>query len=179
MSQTATLFRFRIELSDVDRGCYEPLDLRVAMHPSEALPYLLTRVFAYALNTQDGLEFSPGGLSDPDSPALSVPSAHGNRALWIEIGNPAARKLHKASKAAGKVKVFTYKDTETWLRELRAEQIHRASEIEIFAFPPRFLEAIGAKVEKDNRWILMRNDGVLSVSIGSHTEQGDLIRHTL
>ncbi len=179
MALTATLFRFRIDLSDVDRGCYEALDLRVAMHPSETLPYLLTRVFAYALNAQPGLEFSPGGLSDPDQPALSMAGAHGNRALWIEIGAPSARKLHKAAKAAGSVKVFTYKDPEPWLRELRAEQIHRASEIEIYALPPRFLDALGALVEKDNRWILVRNEGSLSVTIGAQTETIDLTRHHL
>jgi uncharacterized protein YaeQ len=69
MALASTLYRFRIDLSDVDRGVYETLDFRIAQHPSETTTYLLTRVLAYALNTQPGLEFSSGGLSDPDAPA--------------------------------------------------------------------------------------------------------------
>jgi len=45
----ATIYRLQIELSDVDRGVYESLDLRLARHPSESMPYLLTRALAYAL----------------------------------------------------------------------------------------------------------------------------------
>ena len=46
MALTATLYRFDVELSDVDRGVYQKLELRPACHPSEALRYLLTRVLA-------------------------------------------------------------------------------------------------------------------------------------
>ena len=46
MALSATVYHIQIELSDVDRGVYEALDLRVARHPSESMPYLLTRVIA-------------------------------------------------------------------------------------------------------------------------------------
>src|SRR5258707_1232333 len=97
MAQLATLYRFRIELSDVDRGVYQPLDFRVAMHPSESPLFLVTRILAFALNTQEGLEFTPTGLSDPDEPCLRIANPRGGLSLWIEIGNPSARKLHKAA----------------------------------------------------------------------------------
>ncbi|MBX3033253.1 MAG: YaeQ family protein, partial [Bdellovibrionaceae bacterium] len=125
------LYRFKIDVSDIPRAVYESLDFRVAQHPSEALPYLLTRVLAYALNCGEGLEFSAQGLGDPDAPALRVNHVNGGTALWIEIGNPAARKLHKAAKAADVVKVYTYKDPAVLLREIAAEKVHRASELEI------------------------------------------------
>jgi hypothetical protein len=38
------MYHRQIELSDVDRGVYESLDLRVARHPSESARYLLMRV---------------------------------------------------------------------------------------------------------------------------------------
>jgi uncharacterized protein YaeQ len=103
------LYRFQIELSDIDRGVYESLDFRVAQHPSETYPYMLSRVLAYCLTYQEGLEFTPGGLADPEAPALRKLGHHNSIDLWIEIGNPSARKLHKASKAAKEVSVFTYK----------------------------------------------------------------------
>ena len=46
---TATVYAFDIQLSDVDRGVYETLSLRVARQPSETAEYLLTRVLAYCL----------------------------------------------------------------------------------------------------------------------------------
>ena len=61
-----------IELSDVRRGRYESLSVTVAQHPSESMPYLVTRVLAYALELDEGLAFSKGGLGDADEPALSV-----------------------------------------------------------------------------------------------------------
>ena len=64
------LYRFLIDLSDVDRNIYQTLDFRIAQHPSEIPAYLLTRVLAYALQYQEGLEFSAAGLSDPDAAAI-------------------------------------------------------------------------------------------------------------
>ena len=65
MALSATVYHIQIELSDVDRGVYESLDLRVARHPSESMPYLLTRVIAYALLFEEGIAFTKG-LSTSD-----------------------------------------------------------------------------------------------------------------
>ena len=50
MALPSKLYRFKIELSDPEKAAYLSLDFRIAQHPSESLQYLLTRVFAYALN---------------------------------------------------------------------------------------------------------------------------------
>lgn len=175
MSGTSTtLYRFRIELSDVDRGVYETLDFRAAQHPSEAVAYLLTRVLAFALNWQEGLEFSPKGLGDPEGPAIFVNELNGRMSMWIEIGNPSPRKLHKAMKAAGAVKVYTYKNPELILNEARGEEIHRASEIEIFALKPDFLDELGRDLPKDARMTVLHNDSVLSVSLNGRQFESEI-----
>ena len=175
MAQTATLYRFRIELSDVDRGVYESLDLRTAMHPSETYPYLFTRVLAFALNSAPGLEFSPGGLSDPDTPGIQI-SANGAVELWIEIGNPSAKKLHRASKAAKAVKVYTYKDPNALLREVEGKGVHKAEDIEVYALSSSLLSRLEEMVERDNKWSVIHNDGVITVSSPSRTEEGEIKR---
>ena len=159
-----TLYRFRLELSDLERNVYETLDFRIAMHPSETTDFLLTRVIAYALNYSEDLEFTAEGLSDPDAPAMRSPGVHGSTALWIEIGNPAARKLHKASKAASVVKVYTYKDPRALVNDVTGSNVHKANEIAVFALSPKFLEALAPRLERDSRWSLLYNDGVLTVS---------------
>lgn len=178
MAHPSTLYRFRIELSDVDRGVYETLDFRVAMHPSETPAFLLTRVIAYALNFGDGLEFAPGGLSDPDAPALRALEPHGATRLWIEIGNPSARKLHKASKAAREVKVYTYKDPELLLKEIASEKVHQASRIEIRSLPQSLLNELAQTLQRDNQWTLVHTDGSLMIGIGERSLQAELGRHS-
>lgn len=170
------LYRFQIELSDIDRGVYQCLDFRVVQHPSEVLPYLLTRVLAYALSYQDGLEFSAEGLGNPDVPALQAAGAQGAVDLWIEIGNPAARKLHKAGKAARQVVVYTYKNPDVLLKEITENDVHRASEIEIYSFKPQFLEDLEALLGKNNRWSLMRQEGQLDIAAGEKSLSGEVAR---
>ncbi len=169
---SSTVYRFRIELSDVDRGVYDNLDFRAAFHPSEALVYLVTRVLAYALNSQDGLVFSPGGLSDPDAPAIRLDNvSNGGTDLWIEIGNPSARKLHKASKAARKVKVYTYKNPEPLLKEINGGDVHRASNIDIMSFDQKFIERLAGVLQKDNAWCLMMSAGMLVVTLADGSSE--------
>lgn len=173
MSST-TLYRFRIDLSDIDRNVYEKLDFRVALHPSETLVYLLTRVFAYALNFREGLEFSPGGLSDPDAPALMAKSLNGRTELWIEIGNPSAKKLHRASKASPEVKIYTYKDTQALIKGVQGQDVHRLDQIQALAFDPKFLERLSERIEKDVRWQVLHNEGMLTVSDEDFAEETEI-----
>ena len=60
MALTATIYTFDIDLSDVDRGCYQTLELRVAQQPSETLEYMLSRVLAYCLEYTEGIAFTQG-----------------------------------------------------------------------------------------------------------------------
>lgn len=183
MALQATLYRFKIDLSDVDRDLYTALDFRVAMHPSESVPFLVTRVIAFALNVNPdqvpGLEFQPGGLSDSDEPCLFVRNPNGGMSLWIEIGNPGARKLHKAAKAAARVRVYTYKDPTLIQKEAAQEHIHKADEIDIFSFAPGFLDAVGKTLERENRWSFMVNDGAITLTIGDRVFASELVLHSL
>jgi uncharacterized protein YaeQ len=177
MGTTTTLYRFHIELSDIPRSLYETLDFRVAQHPSEALPYMLTRVLAFALNFTEGLEYSPTGLHDPDAAAISVADVHGGYKLLIEIGSPSARKLHKATKTSKAVKVYTYKNPDLMMKDLRLEKIHRVDEIEFYSINHECLDLLAEKLKKDNRWGVLVNEDQIDIHIGDLTVNAQLIRH--
>ena len=179
MGVGATLYHLQIELSDVDRGVYETLDLRIARHPSESMPYLLTRTLAYALLYEEGIAFSKGGLSSTDDAPLTVRDLQGNLRVWIEIGTPSADRLHKASKASPRLVVFTQHDPRLLVREAGTREIHKSDEIEVYALHPRFLEQLGAITDRNARWTLLRNEGVLYVTVGADTVSGELTKHTL
>lgn len=176
MTLTSTLYRFTVDLSDVDRNLYQTLEFRAALHPSESLPFFVTRILAYCLNIQEGLEFS-GGISTPDDPALRVMGLTGGVDLWIDIGNPTAKRIHKASKSAKKVLIYTHKDGQKLVEDFKTEEVHRLEAIEIHGLDPRFLNALGATLDRDNHWEITRNEGELYVGVGKESFQGKLIRH--
>jgi uncharacterized protein YaeQ len=134
-------------------------------------------MLAFALNDQDGLEFAPGGLSDSDIPCISAPRIHGGIRLWIEIGNPSARKLHKAAKASEIVKIYTYKDPEALLKDIRSNKVHNVEHIEIYSLAHKFLEKLGSTLVRDNKWTLVHTDGSLTLTALDKTEQTELLRH--
>jgi uncharacterized protein YaeQ len=147
MALTSTIYTVAIELSDVDRGVYESLDLRVAMHPSESPEYLVTRLLAYCLEYTEGIEFT-AGLSNGDEPAILVRDLTGRILSWIEVGAPDADRLHRASKATDHVAVYTHRDLRNFFGPLQARKIHRAAEIPIYAFGRGFIEAVAAKLQR-------------------------------
>lgn len=168
MALTATLFRFEINLSDVDRGVYETIELRVAQHPSETDAYLVTRMLALALEYERDLSFGRG-VSTPEDPPISAPNKMGGVALWVEIGQPSADRLHKITKQADRVCVYTHKNPEFILADLTAGTIHRAEDIELTSFEPGFIDELAALLTRNNRWDILRTEGVLYVTVGDAT----------
>jgi uncharacterized protein YaeQ len=172
-----TLYKFQIELSDIPRAIYQTLDFRVAQHPSESMPYLLTRILAYALNYQEDLTFALSGLHDPDAAAMNIPETHGGFHTLIEIGSPSARKLHKATKSARAVKVYTYKNPQPLIEEIKNEKVHRAQDIEIYSLTSSFLADLEPHLKRDNRWAILFNDGTITIQIGETSIAGELTDH--
>ncbi|PYQ93805.1 MAG: hypothetical protein DMF95_28190 [Acidobacteria bacterium] len=175
MALTATMYNFDIELADADRRVYESLALRVARHPSESAEYLVTRVLAYVLEFAEGIEFSRG-VSDPEEPALAVRDLTGAITTWIEIGTPDAARLHKASKAAARVVVYTHKDPDQFLRRLAGERIHRAAALDLYAIDRGLIAALTARLERRVAFSLSVTDRELYVSIGTDTLTGTVTR---
>jgi uncharacterized protein YaeQ len=175
---TATIHNVDIDLADSRRNVYETLALRVARHPSESEEYLVTRVLAYALEYAEGIGFSRG-ISDPEDPAIAIRDLTGAIQVWIDIGTPDAARLHKASKAARRVVVYTHKDPEQYLRQLEGQKIHRADALEIYALDRAFISALAARLERRMTFALSIVDQDLFLSIGSDTLTGSVRRLSL
>ena len=174
MAPTATMHHFQITLSDVDRGVYEALDLRVARHPSETLRYLVTRTLAYCLSYEEGIAFSKGGLSSAEEAPVSVRDATGVLRAWIDVGAPSAERLHKASKAASRVALFTHVELPLLVREASSRVIHRLEQIAVFRLQPEFLDALASRLEKNSKFELVHTDGQLYVTLGADQLNGTL-----
>ena len=175
MAIAATIYNFDIELADSDRHVYESLSLRVARHPSESEEHLIARLLAYLLEYAPGIEFSRG-VSDPDAPAIAVRDLTGGIRSWIDIGTQDAARLHKASKAASRVAVYTHKDPAHLLKGLAGEKIHRADELELYAIDRGLVAALVARLERRVAFSVSIGDRELYVSIGADTLSGAVTR---
>ena len=179
MALGATVYVLDIDLSDSDRGIYETLALRVARHPSESDDYLVARILAYCLEYPEGIEFSRGGLSDPDEPPLAVRDLTGTLQTWIDIGSPDAARLHKACKLAPRVAVYIHKDPTQFLRGLSGERIHRAAALELYALDRQLVSALAARLERRMAFAVSINEREIYLSIGDATLTGAVVRCAL
>ncbi len=178
MAKAATLYRFQIELSDIDRSVYETLDLRVACHPSEDAERLVVRVLARAIAHEEGLEFGRG-LSNAEDAALWTRALHDQIATWIDVGCPGADRLHRASKAAGRVIVFTTKGDAMLRKEWSSQAIHHSEDIEVVRLSQSFVQELTTLLDRNVHWYLTLNEGTISVADGDKNFDETVERTTL
>ena len=179
LALSATIYKFDIDLADGDRHVYETLALQVARHPSESDSYLIARVLAYALEYTEGIDFSKGGVSDPEEPAILVRDMTGAISAWIEVGMPDAARLHKASKSSPRVAVYTHKDAAQLVSRLSGERIHRADALELYAIDRDLIAALVDRMDRRMGFALSVTDRELYVSLAAETMTGKVVRHAL
>ncbi|HET8933155.1 MAG TPA: YaeQ family protein [Polyangiales bacterium] len=178
MALTATLHTLRVALNDAERGVYETFELRIARHPSETLPYMLSRTLAYCLFWEPDIEFSRG-LSTTDEPAVWVKTPDGRVKLWIDVGHPTAARLHKASKAAERVVVCTFHDPTKFQATLAGERVHRGEQIELVGLPAALVAPLESSIERRMAWELTLSGGELYLTTDSQNLSGEITRTAL
>ena len=178
MAQTATLYSLTIDLSHVDRGVYETLDLKVARHPSESAEYMVARVLAYCLEYQDGIAFTEG-LSSSDEPPVLVRDLTGRITSWIEVGMPSADRVHRASKLAGRVAIYTHRDIRQVLAQFDGQRVHRAAEIPVYELDRAVVEACASALDRRSALTLNVMDGQLYIEMGSQSLSMPIVAHAI
>ena len=171
MALTATIYNFEIQLADMDRGVFESLAFKVAQQPSEATEHMMARVLAYCLEYTEGIGFSKG-IAEPDEPAVFVRDLTGALRAWIDIGSPDAARLHRASKAAPRVAVYTHKDPRQLLQRLAGERIHKADQVELYALDRPLIAELVARVDRRMTLDLTVTERQLYVTVGGASLEG-------
>jgi len=146
MAQTATIYNLSVDLSDVDRGVYEQLDIRIARHPSETAEFMLVRALAYCLEFQDGIAFTEG-VASADEPAILVRDLTGQITAWIEVGLPDATRLHRGSKVAKRAAVYTHKGRQL-LSQLAGSKVHKSEAVPIYVLDSDFIDEVARLVDR-------------------------------
>jgi uncharacterized protein YaeQ len=175
MALGATIYVFKIDLADSDRGVYQPLELRVARHPSETEDHLLTRMLAYCLEYTEGISFS-NGLFEADQPTIAVRDLTGALRAWIDVGAPDAARLHRAAKAAPRVAIYCNKDAAQLAARLRLERIHRVEVMELYAVDRGWLAGLAARLSRRMEFTLTVAERHVYLSLDSETLEGSIER---
>jgi uncharacterized protein YaeQ len=176
MALTATIYSFDTELADIDRGVYETLGLRLARQPSETLEYMFTRFLAYCLEYKEGIEFTEG-VAAGGEPAVLVRDLTGRVTAWVEVGMPDAQRLHRGSKLAGRVAVYTHRNIAQVLAELNGKKIHRAGEIPVYEFGRGFVEAVTAVLQRRANVSVSITERQLYLDIGGQAFNTTVVEH--
>lgn len=139
---------------------------------------MVARVLAYGLLYEEGLEFGRG-VSDVDEPALWLRDPTGRVLHWVDVGHPAADRIHRASKLADRVSIVCHKSEEGLSREARRRKIHRAEEIEVILLSPTLVDEIVAVLSRSSDWTLIRNENDLQITVGDTSITGSLTQTKL
>lgn len=146
MALNATIYKFALSISDLNRDYYDSMQLTVAQHPSENAERMMVRVLAYCLEACEGLAFTKG-LSTPETPDIWAKSLDDQINLWVEVGEPAADKLKKATRLAKKVKVYTFnsKSDVWWSQEQKKLD---GLNVNVIQFPWEQVQAVTALLSR-------------------------------
>jgi uncharacterized protein YaeQ len=153
MAIKPTIYKLRIDISDLNRDYYDSLHLTVALHPSETLERMMTRIVAYCLNTQENIMFTKG-LSNIEEPDIWVKTLDDQISLWIEVGEPAPDRIKKSSRLAPKLKVYSFNSkSDTWWQQSK-DKVLAYRNVQFYQFDWQQTQVLATFVERTMDWSL-------------------------
>ena len=176
MAQPSIIYRVGIQLSDIDRGLYETLQITVARHPSETEERLLARILAYALYYEPELTFTKG-VGAGDEPDLWAKGPDGRVLLWVEVGLPEPERLSKASRHAGRVALFACgTGLSAWERQ-QLPKLTGIANLTVATIDQGIIGRLVALLERSIAWELTITEGTLYLQIAGETLEAPLVVH--
>lgn len=168
MALPSTIYRVKIQLSDVDRGVYESLQATVARHPSETEERLVARLLAYALFYDPELAFTKG-VGAGDEPDLWMKGPDDRVLLWVEVGLPEAERLIKASRHAAQVAVIVCgKALPAWEQQ-HLSKLVAIRNLSILRFDQPFINCLASRLDRSISWSVTITDGNVYINVGDDT----------
>jgi len=167
MALSATIYKFTISLSDLNRDYYSTLNLTVAQHPSENVERMMARVLGFCLHAGEGLEFTKG-LSTPEAPDIWLKTLDGQIAQWIVVGEPNPDSIKKATRQAGGVWVYTFNSkSDTWWEQSKKKCSSLA--VNVIQFPWAELQNLSTSVSRTMSFAVTIADDSFHVAMEDNT----------
>lgn len=134
MALKSTIYKARLTVSNLNIHHYHDYALTVARHPSENNLRMMVRLLAFAMSSEEEIQFTKG-LSSDSEPDLWKINHDASIEHWIELGLPDERHLRQICSKANKVTVYTYHGAQAqqWFEGIR-RQAQRFSHLKIVHF---------------------------------------------
>lgn len=175
MALKPTIYKFKIDISNLDDDIYESLELTVAQHPSESIQRMLVRVLAYCLNVHSELSFTRG-LSAIDEPDLWQKTLDDRIVKWIEVGEPETDRVKKASRRAEQVYIYSFNSkSDVWWSQNKRKLLDLNARV--FKFDSGDVERFSALLSRTMNFSLTVSESTLFVS--SELGDSELVCHSL
>ncbi|MEE4108155.1 MAG: YaeQ family protein [Halieaceae bacterium] len=144
MALKSTVFKVRLNVSDLDRNVYDDYSLSLARHPSETDARMMLRLAVFALHADAQLVFGRG-ISTDDEPDLWRRDLTGEIEQWIELGTPDPDRLRKACGRSREVLLYAYGERAlaVW-HQKHADALQRFSNLSLYGVSDEELDALGA-----------------------------------
>lgn len=150
MALKATIHKLELRVSDLDRNHYGTYFLTIARHPSENAERMMVRILAFALYAGERLTFAKG-LSDIDEPDLWQTDLTGAILLWIEVGQPDARRVQKALGRSREVAILTYGNSVRPWWQTVSDALPRATHLSALHLAPEAVRDLAGLAERNMR----------------------------
>ena len=174
MALPATIYRVNIQLSDIDRACYESLQISVARHPSETAERLIMRVLAFAVCWEPELAFTKG-IASGDEPDLWTRGGDGRVLSWIEVGLPDPDRLIKASRHVERVVLFASGAALPRWTAQHLAKLQGIANLTVVGFEQEFLNRLTEGLERTIAWDLTITGGSIYLNINGETMETALL----
>ena len=164
MALKSSIYKARLNVSDMDRHVYQEFALRVACHPSETQARLMLRLLAFALHAGEGLEFGRG-ISTDNEPDLWQKDLTDNIQLWVDLGLPDESRIRKACGRAEQVVLLAYGDraAAVWWPKYQAA-LERFKNLRVIQIADESMESLAQLASMSMGLQCMIQDGVVNVS---------------
>lgn len=169
MAIKATIYKLKLEVSNLDANYFQSHDLTIACHPSETEKRLMVRVLAFAVFASDSLSFTKGLCAD-DEPDLWDKNLSNDIELWISLGQVDKKQIKKALGRSKQVVIFTYSGgkSSTWWKQNRQE-LEKHSNLQIINVKPEDVDAMEQIASRNMDLQYTIQEGIIWLSNTEHT----------
>jgi uncharacterized protein YaeQ len=164
MTLKATIYKVKLNISDLDRNYYDQHEITVARHPSETEQRMMVRILAFAMFASPNLSFTKGLCVD-DEPELWARNLSDEIDLWISLGQIEVKQIRKAIGRCQQVVIITYAGNKslTWYEQNKLELIGLKN-LQVINIKPAYVELLKELAARNMNLQCTIQDGLVWLS---------------
>lgn len=161
MADKTSIFKVRIDISNIDLHRYEQLCFTVALDVKESIDHLVMRLIAYAMVPDDKLSFGRS-LCVGVEPDVMVRDYDDHYIYWIDAGFPAIERVKKASHQADNVIIFSM-DESAWLDDNHQDLVN-IKNLNLVLFEQQVVKKLAQQISKNINWSIVIDGNRIGIS---------------